>query len=417
MSFKQIVAIIFIIFVSGNIFAQEGKWIFKNRSFDQFYETDFQYDVGSHGLNNSILFKFGLGGFIDDNLKLEVLNRLNTINYFGQYAHYGITYRQENRRLLGLNRMGLQFSAHWNNFSELAFTEDAFKAVFYGNNNIDNGDLSLSKSGINTLNYYQIKLGLNRFSSNAKHQVLVNLAFNLGNDFKRGRAENAGLFTSILGDSISLYGDFDYYYLNRISTNPFDVYGFGAGLDLIYKYKDEENIQFEFSVQNLGFIKWNSKYQHLNYSQPIIWKGVEIENILQMPNEIFGISAGDSIKNFLTFHSDSGSYILNTPSDISVQLIKNINSKIQFETKLSHRFFSYFNPRIEIRGNFLISDNFTISPVISYGGYSRFNFGFEGKFKHSNGSQIKIGTNYLSGLIFSSQFSGVGGYISFTKQI
>jgi hypothetical protein len=229
---------------------------------------------------------------------------------------------------------------------------------------------------------------------------------------------NSHFFTSLTGDSLSLDGNTNYRFIQSQADNPFDIFGFGAGLDLYYKYSRENKYNIEASIEGLGFIRWNKQQAHLDYSNPIIWEGVEVENILNLPNPLVNTSAGDSITNFIDANASSGNYLSYTPADLKLsaayQIIKDA---VELGLDLRYRFFSVFKPEYTLKVKLDYLENLSFIPNMSYGGYTRFNMGLGIVYRPTTSSTLEFHTRYLSGIFNQQSSSGIGGFISFTHQI
>lgn len=420
MNFKTIKLIGVLVLISTSLFGQEKpkKFIIKSANYDQFIGIDYDFDGGGSALKNAFLSKFLFGGYIDNELKNNILDKHSHLNFLGKETGINIFYRQENREMFGMNQMGFQVEMQWKNYLELDYTKDLFQLIFFGNTDFLNKSAILSETKFSSLNYYQIKAGLNRYSSNKRHYFLFNLALNLGNDINLAIAKDAYFYSSENGDSIALEGNLNYNYIKSTATGPHNIFGFGAGMDLIYKYKIEDDFRLEAEVKNLGFIRWNKKHGVFDYNKPIIWEGIEIENILQLPNPILNTTAFDSVNNFINSNSYNEKFISYTPVDISIRSAKYfLDEKFELEAGIKYRFFSNFKTQFDLQANFKVGDNYILSPSVSYGGYTKFNIGFGATLKTEKGLQIKLETKYLSGLIFQQGMSGIGGFINFTQQI
>ena len=397
---------------------QDSKaFVLGNKNYDQFVGSTFHYDMGSTGLNNAILFKFAFGGKISAEQKDAAYNRMKFQNIFGQYSSWELFYRQENRKLIGLEQAGLQFGIAWHNYSEIAFTSDAFQLLFNGNMAYSGKHALLSQSGVNFLNYYQLKAGINHKSPNEKHQFSYLVALNLGNRFNQGNFSDASFYTSETGDSLSLDGNLQYNYIESQSDSYFDIFGFGAGIDFSYIYKSRNHMQIEVEVKQLGFIAWNKKQNKVDYSEPIIWEGIPVENILQLPEPLMETSASDSIQNFLDAHGNQGGNLTLTPAHIRLAFSYPIQyEKLHLFAQYQYRFFSYYRSEFALEAHYWLSEYIQLKPGIYYGGYNKFNIGLGAGYQTKKDLKMGLDLRYISGLIFQQKAAGIGAFITFTQQ-
>lgn len=417
MSYRNFIFGIVLVFLSFGVQAQNKKQItVGSKTYDQFYGLNFFYDAGSNGLNNRMLFKFGLGGNIDNTLKQTNQDRLKVKNIFGQSADLAFYYRQENRDILGFKEMGFQVALEWHNLIEAEFGKELYNLVFYGNGETAGSPIDLSLTNFTALNYYQIKGGLNKIAGYSK--MGFNVSLNLGNNFSEASFSNTHFYTSSQGDSLALEGDISYKYQSLNGLNPWDINGYGMGLDLFYTYDNPNLFKIEAKMENLGYISWRKQSQNFQQTKPIIWEGLEVPNLLQMPNPLMEKSPIDSLRDYISLNSHEAKYRSYTPVKFEVKLIKTlVKDKIEGVAVVKYQLFSHYRPMILLQSNFLFNDHVSLSPNLSFGGYTNFNIGFDFMYKLNNISELHIGSRYLSGFVLQNNFSGFGGFVTFTYQI
>ncbi len=389
-----------------------------SKTYDQFFEMDAAYEIGGGSVNNAMLNRFLFGGFIDEATKTSNSDRLNKLNYAGQSARLRLSYRQENRKIFNREFLGYQINLEWNNMAQIRFTPDLFQTIFYGNSAFTGDFASLSQTSFYYLNYYSIGGGLNGYFNSKKHFFLVNIQLNLGNSYQKLNLSDAHLFTSEQADSLSFEGIINYDYLKTDQYNFGQIHGYGAGIDFLYRYENQKNTLLEFRLDDFGFIYWPKKMRTLDYDKPIIWEGMEVSNILQMPDSLFSTNFNDTVNDFLSQNSSVGPKTIFTNFSIQARYRRNLMpKKLDIEAVVNYWFTGYLYGEHQVKLHYTVSPSFSITPSIGYGRYSRFNFGLGFKFQQKNGNAVSIGTNYLSGIILQQKFAGLGGFINFTKQI
>ncbi|MBN2745390.1 MAG: hypothetical protein JXR34_01575 [Bacteroidales bacterium] len=418
MRFKVSLGILIFSVFALNAQSQEKVTKATPKSYDQFFEMDASYEIGGGRVNNAMLNRFLFGGFIDEDIKTTNFNRLNQLNIAGQSGDFRWTYRQENRKLFHRESLGFQVNLEWHNIAQIRFTSDLFKTVFYGNSSSVDLEAQLSKSGFFYLNYYGISGGLNRYSNNKKHFYLANIQLNIGNNYQELNLKDATLFTSQNGDKLAFNGQINYAYLESSAYNFGQFHGFGLGLDFLYRYKSKANSVFEFRLDDFGFIRWPKKIKLLHYTDPIIWEGMEVANILQMPDSVFSTSLSDTVNDFLNQNTTSSPTTNFTNFSLHLGYKHNlIPDKLDVEGIIKYWFTGYMYGEHRLNLYYSVNSRLTIIPSVGYGRYSRFNFGIGLKLQQKNGTSIVLGTNYLSGIIVQQKFAGFGGFINFTRQI
>ena len=413
----KIVAVFFLLTLPFVGFSQQ-KVELHQRDFDQIYGLEFYFDGGSNSLNNKLLSMMSFGGFVDDKLKDDNLKRMKDKNLFGKNFDLKIYYEQKNRKLLGKKRMGFQAAFEWHNLQEFTFNKELYGLVFYGNKSTAGRPVDISATAFNSLNYYQLKAGLNRISKSKYSEYGFNIALNLGNNYNAATFDNTTFYTSPSGDSVVLEGNINYLYRNLNGLPPFQINGLGAALDLFYSYDNPRLFKLSVKALNFGFIRWNKNSKQFIQSEPVVWQGLEVPNLLQMPDPVFDKSGSDSLKEYVEAHGKSAVYHSFTPATLAFEISRFFTEdKMEGVLKFDYRFFSFYRPMVLLQANFYLKDKFVLSPNVSYGGWTNFNFGFEFRYKISDYGRLDIGTKYLGGYLFQKNFSGFGGFITFTYQI
>ncbi|OIP01592.1 MAG: hypothetical protein AUJ98_04060 [Bacteroidetes bacterium CG2_30_33_31] len=399
--------------------AQEiGKIVIGGKSYNQFYQLNFNIYAASNSISNKMIFNILSGGKIDKSLISANQGRLKSSNIFGYSTDFAISYKQENRDFNGLKGIGFQSSFEWHNLMELNFGKDLFNLFFIGNSSYAGKTVDLSSANYYNLNYYQIKAGLNKISKNKFSKYGFNVDLNLGNNFDKADFRNSSLFTSAIGDSISFDGNLGYKYLDTSKISISSINGYGVGIDVFYAYENPQLFKITAKISNFGFISWTKKSHEFIQKEPIIWQGIEVTNIFKMPDPLMNVTAIDTFNEYLSSRSFNTKFHTFTPCKMEFEVSKFVvKDKFELQATFQYQLFSSFRSLFILQSNFFIKNIYQISPNISYGGYSAFNVGIDLKYNIKNYGIIYFGTKYLSGYILQNNFSGFGGFITFTFQL
>jgi len=340
---------------------------------------------------------------------------LGNTNQGGTFANAKLFYKRNQGNLWGVKRLSYYFALEWKSLNEYQFTKDLYQLAFYGNKPFEGKAADLTHSGMMRVDYFQIKAGLHRNSENEHHAFGINLAFNLGTKLSGFRFyEPSYLFTNPQGTGLIFQSNVDYYESDTAKTEWYNVSGLGAAFDLNYKYIEQGHYNFMVSIENIGFIKWNDNSLRMTENKKHIFEGVEVDNIFKMPNPL--IESEDTLSDYIYDNTVKGSNYLITPIDVKMrfeQYFYHQKIKMGFLTHL--RLLSYMLPVFQLDATYKINSSIDLGPVLSYGGYTRFNAGLKLQINFNN-YQIKLESRYLTGFAQHS-FSGMGGFINFTYKI
>jgi hypothetical protein len=367
--------------------------------------------VAESTLNNAM---HNASGFIDNNLKDENLDRLGSMNRGGSFGDMRLFYRANRAELWGSKRLGYYFALEWHSIDAYQFTDDLYKLVLYGNKDFVGQDADLSNVGRYRLDYMQIKAGLHRKSENANHDFGVNVGLNLGKKFIGYQFNNPSYInTAADGTSITLVSNLNYFESDTADINWYQMSGMGAALDLFYKYS-QERYDLSVSIENIGFIRWNSNALGFSENVEHTYIGNEVDNIFDM-SESSSIS-NDTLEKYIYANTAEGAEYMPTPMDMKLRYNYYFNkARIKLSALAFVRLFSYMRPLYELSASYLLSNRFQLGPIVSYGGYTKFNAGLKLQFNVQR-FQIKLESRYLTGFAQHS-FSGMGGFINFTYKL
>lgn len=363
-------------------------------------------------LNNAMLYA---SGFIDEDLKNENKARLKSLNRGGSTSDSKIFFKYKPKKLFGFYNLAYYFAIEWHYLDEYHFTDDVYNLVLYGNKEYAGKKANLAYSGRNTINYFQLKGGLQKSLNLNKHTFGANLALNLGeqrNYFQFG--ENTCLSTNNQGTEILLKNNLNYFESDTSATDWYQISGVGAGLDLFYEYKKHSKFSIRASIENFGFIHWNENSIQLNENKEHLFKGVEVDNIFDMPNPL--VNSNDTLQDYLYANAEKKSTTMLMPFDLKLSYKQfMMQNKVELSALIYYRALSYMMPLYQVDAVYRFTPFFKVGPILSYGGYTTFNAGLKMQLDYKH-FKLKLESRYLTGFAQHS-FSGMGGFITFTYKI
>jgi hypothetical protein len=412
MNFKHrhIIVLFALLSVGLGSYAQEAE----RSGFDSKLEIGFNIDgQSSSSLNNAML---NASGFIDNNLKDENYERLGDLNRGGTSSDAKIFYRRRYAEIRGIKNLGFYFALEHHYLDENMFTKDLYRLTFYGNKEYAGKCADLTNTARHYLNYYQLKAGLERISGNSRHRYGANLAFNMGNRLNTFRFyEPSGLFTNSTGTELILKSDAEYNESDTARTDWYQLNGFGAGLDIFYEFRKEGKFKILFSIENLGFIRWNNQYMHFAEKEHYSYSGFDVNNVFEISESIS--PSGDTLMNYIYTHGERAAASIGTPADIKLRYTQLLLSgKVEMNLLAHYRAFSYMMPLLQWDATYALGEALKAGPVLSYGGYTGFNAGLKLDLRLLRKLYIRLESRYITGFAQHS-FSGIGGFINFTYKI
>ncbi|MCF8371750.1 MAG: DUF5723 family protein [Bacteroidales bacterium] len=251
--------------------------------------------TSSNSLNINFLNALYDGDFIDEDLKKSV--KLNGDNYFGAETGYNLQYRFRCDSLLKIANSTLSFSLSNNYFSDMAFNDDYFTLLFYGNSAIAQADLS--GFDFSYLNYQKFTLGFSKTFETNKLNITTGIGLSALKGQKFYSMEiNEGHFNTI-GQGISVDAAMDYEFHSsdtaNFDFNDFNGSGFATNFLLAFEGKKSGNVLYA-ELLDLGSIKWNDQSLEVAADTSFAFDGQDIDNLLDYSFTSFSELNEDSLR-------------------------------------------------------------------------------------------------------------------------
>ena len=212
-----------------------------------------RYDV-SNSVNRSFIQKLLFGGHIGNDLKQSVADRFDGTNYYrgSMSPSFNFTLFPDS------GKYGFTFTYRFTHYIDLAFRDDLFHLVFYGNSSFDDRLAFLTKSYLTYQNYHSLSFGLVDKSSGSFVNVGIYDGFNY-RDYKLGSTSLVTEYGSFenhsFAETIKLNTSDTQFIESSKSYKPFGN-GLGIGLSGAYIFESALGHQFRVAAQDVGVMYW-----------------------------------------------------------------------------------------------------------------------------------------------------------------
>lgn len=327
-------------------------------------EVDGFGSFGSSALDLETMKLFYRGGFFDDLLKEESLNRLGIKNLFG--GEYGMRMAYLNPNVKWLDSAGIYVCYELNGGAGVAFTEDLYRMVFEGNQNYL-GDTALF-SGTEFSSYAFRKVG---FGYNRGNKLRVGVSLMAFDQYSYGIIDRGNYYTDPAGDTVNLRLSGSWMTDNYGSNGTPVGYGIGADFEINLPYENNDSVDIPrmiFGVKNLGLFFSSKQMNVLEIDSLYSYSGVELNNLSDLKNPLFSQqSLGDSLipdlsqkRKFRVLPFELYFYSTSNPEGKKMQLVYGMR----------YRFGVSMIPQVYIGGDWRPSEHTIITPFLNFGGYS-----------------------------------------------
>lgn len=364
------------------------------------------------GLSNAFINAYRNGEFLSKDLIRKNLKDLKTNNLLGAQQNYSAFYSSTIDTFNGKTGYFYYVGYEYNSLSEIKFKKDLFDIFFQGNEHIAGQHINLGDMKLNLISFHQIKFGLGRKleRENFKRAIFAGISINSGIKNLRTEILKGDFYTSPIGENIDFNVDMKFSRTDTSKTSNFAFNGIGTSFDFGW-FIQKNKTKYLFTVNNLGFIRWN-KHSH-KYSKDTLYTftGWRIDNIFNMSGEVLHGAETDTLVNEFGYAKTQESYYSLIPATVQFNIIHTIRPNfLDISATLSYKFFTVSRPYAEIKPQFYINQKLKLSPVFSWGGYGGFHFGGEMNVNFGKKYNLSVGTQIIDSWIFQEKLNGMGGF-------
>lgn len=375
------------------------------------------YGINATALTSQFVNKFYKGGFIDDDLKNQVLKRTKNLNNIGADLNYGIYVGIKLDSIFHKKNISLFFSVRDRAHFDARYSKDLYKVGFYGNSDFAGKTADFNDFNLNFIRYQQLQVGLfsSKYDSAARWGIA--LSFLKGEQYASVFAQKAEFFTSEDGQYIDFNTNMQVAMSDTAKKGIGAFNGFGASIDIYFEAPFKTRFgdsKLRVSVADVGSIKFNDKSLFLNQDSLFHYEGFNVSSVYDLQDSTFANTSQDSIINAIApFKNQSFSVTL--PSVLNLSYETQFNKHFLLVEGIRYVFNGNYNLLAYVKGNFIINTKFTISATIGYGGYGKFNYGLGAFANLGKGFIIYAGSTNLEGFVTPKKACGQSAYISLVK--
>lgn len=382
----------------------------------------FRYSTDSYLYSNFLTNQFtkeALGGKISDetidnvSAKLPEKNRFATIIDIG--LDFQIQLKPSKSETCTMREFGfcqaINFGLRSNNFNSTLFQKDLTLVLLNGNAPYEDQLMEFNSSNIYNYRVQEAYVG---YTKNISGWYLsAELGYLKGSYHRSFDIDRGSLFTSTYGTQVDLDIKYKDAQTVPIGSEAWRFAGHGANLNLYLMKNLSQKSSLKFQARNIGFVTWLDQ-EIYEGDTTADYSGVDIIN-----DSGSSINNGDNVNEIL----GTGAYVANQtkwlPSLLHLEYQYNFSSKIDLAGGIKYFMVVDNLPQIYLRPSYHLFGKemfLSVSPILSYGGFSRFDVGIGARFQYRN-CAVFLDSFQLEQLFFAekSQSSGlsVGLALSF----
>jgi hypothetical protein len=371
-----------------------------------------EYTAGSDAISNAFLNAFYTGEYLDSGMKAYEENRLLSSNRFGAYGAYGTTFAWRNNS--DTLRWELAVSIRDRNAVYSTFSADAFRLVFEGNRPFIGMTANLDNTKMTYMHWQQLQFEAKYFSPDRRSKAAFGFSLLSGQQLQHMNIREGKIFTASDGTALDISTDATYYASDTGNTGSFSRNGSGTCFNFNFStILSDSASKFEhhiyFSVQDLGYIRWNTNSLIYNVDTSVHFTGVDATEAFFNDSNLTGLPTSDS----LIGQPVRGQVITFLPVGLHVNYI--LKSSFHWWAGISARFWSNTGalPQTTLFGGWS-SKNEKINLVggASWGGFARLQIPLQLFYSPCKNLAVRAGTTNALGYIIPKSSTGQGAYIS-----
>ncbi|HEX8516221.1 MAG TPA: DUF5723 family protein [Bacteroidia bacterium] len=376
------------------------------------------YAIGSNNLTNEFTGKFYKGGFIDKELKDDVLSRTKNKNRLGADINGGIFGAFKLDSLFHRKNLSLFFAVKDRQHFDMSFSRDLYKVGFYGNAAYAGKSAYFDGFNMTLLRYQQIQVGLFSSKLDSAARWGIGLSFLKGEQYASVRAKTASLFTSDDGQYIDFNTSMEVAKSDTAQKGFGAFNGYGASVDIYFEAPFKTRFgpsKVRVSVSDIGVISFNRNTLYMKQDSLFHYTGFSINNIYELQDSSIATSTSQDsiIGSVVPFRKQAVSVTL--PAILNLSFETRFSKHFELTEGIRYVFNANYNLLAYVKANFYFNPRLMVSATFSYGGYSTFNYGVGVFANLGKGFMLYAGSNNIEGYIVPKKTTAQGAYISLIK--
>ncbi|HXB41411.1 MAG TPA: DUF5723 family protein [Bacteroidia bacterium] len=411
--------IVFVFFLSGlcsSLFGQFNNDFLYYIKYGRSVSAHAEYDFNSTAIQNAFVNRFIQGGHLDSMTKANVENKLMSANRAGGSYAAGVT------AFWGFKNSKYSFVTGLKQveFFNSTFSDDFFSMAFFGNKMFAGKTANIGGTTVNHFKFQEVKLGLIWDKIDTSARVGFSVSYLKGQNLFQVNTGSSSVYTAADASEIylNMHGSFTTSDTakNKQGLGAFNGNGASAEFfaDMPYEGKLGPS-KFYISVNNLGFIHWNTNTLNLNFDTNYIYRGITINNLFQVSDTAIKHLSKDSItKHFIISSKQKKS--TNLPTSFLLMHTIKFSNLFSLTNGFRHIFQGNYKPYVFAEGQFTICKSFITTIHVGIGGYGKMTYGLNVEYNYKMW-YLRIGSNALQGFIAPKQTLGQGLFVSLSKKL
>ena len=373
----------------------EAIWAARLAQAGHFLSFGVEGSYDSNTLYNQLIVGLWRGGYLSHDIRETSQAALNGNNRAGSEASINISYAWGDS-LFGNGSLRPRVSVGYHDLTGMRFADDLYNLTFFGNAAYEYKTASLAPSEYEQVRYQTFGFGVEEKRSRSFIQLeLVN-----GQSLRAAVIDRADLFTGTDGRFLELSIDGTYQRSDTTDDGIGRSHGLGGALSAEFNRTmtiRHHSFPLTFGVQDLGFIAWNANSLRLSKDTVIHYEGMHVADVLDLNGALSGSA---DLKDTLALNYQRGGFLRALPALFFARMsTSSMNGLWQYQFRVGYRFVTGYRPLVSLLAHRKLSDRFSASSELSYGGFGALRFGIGAEATVMHRVKLNLHTPNLIGLI------------------
>lgn len=313
-------------------------------------------NLNAHFINACLLSKN-----LSENLRQNTENRLREKNILFADINFKMRYSHISDDSIPTTTY-IEFS-HQKLFGA-RFHKNVFHLLFFGNKDFAGKTVNISPTRLSYLNYNKMTLGTIYHSKN--HTLSVGFGVIQSDNYFSLKTDNATLSTHPEGNSLDITHSSHVIFSDSSTHGNYTMNGIGFCFDFSISKQLANNSKLDLTINNIGFISYNSKTYHYKNTNTIHFEGLVLNDLQNLSADNYLNSKIDSTIEAYTNGHFFDNHITVAPIETVISYQKPV-----FNNKIFHigAFYTYFTgnlPAIFLAITFKTEKIGFISPMANF---------------------------------------------------
>ncbi|MBN2173907.1 MAG: hypothetical protein JW731_07240 [Bacteroidales bacterium] len=367
-------------------------------------------ESNSNSLDNQFFNTINRSGFIEKDVIETQIDHISDKALSGQISNLGAGIFINSAKKPG--KIYYYAGFDHDHYLDTYIDKDLVQLLLLGNKPFAGQTLEMPATKYYNIYFNQVKggVGFGFGNDDARHDLLVKVGINSGQNYDYVELNNSSVYTHPEGDFLDITANVINQASDTVWATVFDINGMGVSTDISYSFLKKENFYLNFSTRNLGLIFWNGNTFSGEIDTTFRFEGLSNDSLNSQ--NLPGDYSYNSLRRLLFKNPDNATFSEILPWSLNLSVGKFLGGR-KFYIGFSGNFYPTLqaNYLMEIFATWNIQEKVYLTPLVKFGSYGKLNFGMAAGVRFADRFRIELGSAYLNSMLDEHGLLGNGGFI------